>query len=164
MKLPAGFIKTWINLKKLFLAHFFEDDSEISVLTLLTAKQKEGESIKTFVERFQSMALCCSNGMTQSTLVEICHHNLQTSLLAQIRVAECRTWKQLVLQGKQAKEIVTQVRGEENSKPKPEKLTRRAPESSSRPRRSDTLAMEVKSPSKTRLVRGDCCQGQSRRK
>ena len=57
MKLPAGSIKTWANLEKLFLACFFEDDIEISVPILLMAKQKKGESIKTFVERFQSMAL-----------------------------------------------------------------------------------------------------------
>ena len=52
MKLPAGSIKIWANLEKLFLARFFEDDSEISMPTFLAAKQKKGESIKTFVERF----------------------------------------------------------------------------------------------------------------
>jgi len=35
MMLPAGSIKTWDDLKKLFLVRFFEDDSEISVPTLL---------------------------------------------------------------------------------------------------------------------------------
>jgi len=54
------------------------------MLTLLTAKQKKGESIKTYIERFQSMALRCPSGMTQSTLVETCHHNLQTFLLTQM--------------------------------------------------------------------------------
>jgi len=29
MKLYAGSIKTWANLEKLFLARFFEDDTEI---------------------------------------------------------------------------------------------------------------------------------------
>ena len=67
MKLPADKIKIWVNLKKLFLARFFEDDSEISVLTLLAAKQKKEESIKTFVKRFQSMAVHCPSSMTQST-------------------------------------------------------------------------------------------------
>ena len=52
MKLPAGSIKTWANLKKLFLAYLFEDDTEISVPTFLAAKQKKGEFIKAFVERF----------------------------------------------------------------------------------------------------------------
>jgi len=64
IRLLAGLIKTWANLEKLFLAHFFEDDSEISVLTLHAAKQKKGESIKTFIKRFQSVALRCPNGMT----------------------------------------------------------------------------------------------------
>ena len=64
------------------------------------------------------MALRCPSGMTHSTLVETCRHNMQTSLLAQIEVAECRTWKQLVLQGEQAKEIVVRVKAEEkDSKP-----------------------------------------------
>ena len=93
MKLPAGSIKTWADLEKLFLARFFEDDTEILVLTLLVAKQKKGESIKTFVERFQSMALRCPRGLTQSILVETCRHNLQTALLTQMGVVECHTWK-----------------------------------------------------------------------
>jgi len=38
MKLPAGSIKTWANLEKLFLDRFFEDDTEISVPTLLATK------------------------------------------------------------------------------------------------------------------------------
>jgi len=52
MKLSVSSIKIWADIEKLFLAHFFEDDSEISVSTLLAAKQKKGESIKTFVKRF----------------------------------------------------------------------------------------------------------------
>jgi len=64
MKLLAGSIKTWADLEKLFLAHFLKMIQKISVPTLLAAKQKKGESIKTFLERFQSMALCCPSVMT----------------------------------------------------------------------------------------------------
>ena len=87
MKLSASSIKTWADLKKLFLTRFFENNMEVAMLTLA----KEGESIKAFVERFQSMALHCPSGVSQSTLVEMCRHNLQTLLLAQIGEAECRT-------------------------------------------------------------------------
>jgi len=41
MKLSVGLIKTWADLEKLFLTRFFEDDTEISVPTLLVAKQKK---------------------------------------------------------------------------------------------------------------------------
>ena len=56
MKLSADSIKSWTNLEKLFLARFFEDDTEVSIHTLLAMKQKKGESIKVFVERFRSGA------------------------------------------------------------------------------------------------------------
>jgi len=65
--------------------------------------------------------------MTQSTLVETSHHNLQTALVAQIGVAEYCIWKQFVLQGEQAKEIVARVKAEEKkSKPGKEMSTWRA--------------------------------------
>ena len=111
------------QLKKLFLARFFEDDTKVVMLTLLVTKQKKGESIKAFVERFWSMTLRFPSGMSLSTLVETCYYSLLTALLTQIRVSECRTWKQLVQQGEQAEEIVTLVKVEEKgSKPRPDKL------------------------------------------
>ena len=42
VKLPAGYIKKWVDLKKLFLARFFKDDVMIFVPTLLTTKKKKG--------------------------------------------------------------------------------------------------------------------------
>ena len=49
MKLSVGSIKTWADLKKLFLACCFEDNTEVEMPTLLTTKQKKGESIKAFI-------------------------------------------------------------------------------------------------------------------
>ena len=57
MKLPKGSIKTWGDLEKLFLTRFFEDDSEITIPTLLATKQRKGESVKAFMERFQNVTL-----------------------------------------------------------------------------------------------------------
>ena len=101
--------------------------------------------------------------MTQSTLVETFHHSLKTSLLAQMGVEECRTWKQLVLQSEQEEEIIARVLAEEkDSKLRPDKSMWRAPESSSQPRKRDTLAKEVKSPPKTQSVRRGMAFGQPR--
>ena len=105
MKLPESFIKNWSDLEKLFLTRFFEDDSEITMPTLLATKQRKRESVKSFVERFRNMALRCPSGMTQVTQVETYRHNLQTLLLAQIGVAESRTWKELVQQGNRLKKL-----------------------------------------------------------
>jgi len=40
------------DLEKLFVTRFFEDDSEITMPTLLATRQRKGESVKAFVERF----------------------------------------------------------------------------------------------------------------
>ena len=81
MKLLAGSIKKWADLEKLFQARFFKDDTKVFVPILLATKQKKVVSSKVFVKRFQSMMLRCPSNMTQSTLIETCRHNLQTTLL-----------------------------------------------------------------------------------
>jgi len=52
MKLSEGSIKNWDDLKKLFLTRFFEDNSEITIPTLLVMRQRKRESVKGFKERF----------------------------------------------------------------------------------------------------------------
>jgi len=91
MKLSTGSIMNWADLEKLFLARFFEDDTKLSVPTLIATKQKKEKSIKAFVERFWNLVLRCASDMMRSTLLETCRHNLQTTLLTQIGVAEYRT-------------------------------------------------------------------------
>jgi len=59
MKLPEGSIRNWGDLEKLLLTRFFADDSEITMPTLLTMRQKKGEPLKAFVERFRNVALRC---------------------------------------------------------------------------------------------------------
>ena len=66
MKLPEGSIKNWGDLEKLFLTRFFEDDSEVTMPTLLATKQRKGESVKPFVERFRNVALRCPSGIPRS--------------------------------------------------------------------------------------------------
>ena len=84
--------------------------------------------------------------MTHSTLVETCSHNLQTTFLPQIGVAECHTWKQLISQVEQAEEIIVRVKAEEKeNKPRQEKSMRRTPEQSFQSKRKDTLTIETTS-------------------
>ncbi|ONK72711.1 uncharacterized protein A4U43_C04F22340 [Asparagus officinalis] len=69
MKLPAGSIKKWVDLERLFLARFSDDDTKVSVPTLLATKQRKGKSIKTYVERFRSMGLRCPSGEQAEEIV-----------------------------------------------------------------------------------------------
>ena len=122
---------------------------------------KERRLYQNFLREISEHGTLVPSDMTQSTLVETCHHNLQTSLLTQMGVEECHTWKKLALQGEQGEEIIARVRAEEkDSKPRPDKSMQRAPESSSQPKRRDIMATEVKSPPKTQSIRGGMAPSQ----
>ena len=83
-------------------------------------------------------------------LVETCRYNPQTALLTQMGVAKYHTLKQLVLQGEHAEEIIARVGAKEKRQQTKTWQTNVAcPKSSSQPGRRDTLATEVKLPSKT---------------
>src|SRR4051812_20630752 len=87
--------------------------------TLLLTKQKEGELVKDFIERFQELAMRNRSGMTPETLVETCCHNFLTPILIQIGVVECKTWKQLQEQGQTAEELVVLIKAEEKNNKTP---------------------------------------------
>src|SRR5436189_4824780 len=114
-KLPKGSITSWDDLKALFLSRFFEEEVDINMHTLLLTKQKEGELVKNFIERFRELAMRSRSGMTPETLVETCRHNFLTPILVQMGVVECKTWKQLQEHGQTAQEVVALVRAEEKN-------------------------------------------------
>src|SRR3954468_4771516 len=87
-KLPKGSITCWDDLDALFLSHFFEEEADINMHTLLLTKQKEGELVKDFIERLRELAMRSRSGMTPESLMETCHHNFLTPILNQIRVVE----------------------------------------------------------------------------
>src|SRR3954466_9249344 len=83
--------------------------------TLLLTKQKEGELIKDFIERFRELAIRSRSGMTPETLVETCLHNFLIPILVQMGIVECKTWKQLQDHGQTAQELVALVKAEEKN-------------------------------------------------
>src|SRR3954469_15306398 len=114
-KLPKGSITCWDDLEALFLSRSFEEEADINMHTLLLTKQKEGELVKDFIERYQELAKRSRSGMTPETLVETCRHNFLTPILFQMGVVECKTWKQLQEHGQTAQELVALVKAEEKN-------------------------------------------------
>src|SRR5436853_1299792 len=145
-KLAKGSITCWDDLEALFLSRFFEEEVDVNMHTLLLTKQKEGESIKEYIERFRDLAMRSRSGMTPEVLVETCRHNFLTPILVQMGVVECKTWKQLQEHGQTAEELVALVKTEEkhkthrSNKPPP----RRNTESSAK---KETLAADAQQPS-----------------
>src|SRR3954471_21525901 len=88
--------------------------------TLLLTKQKEGEVVKGFIKWFRELAMRSRSDMMPDTLVETCRHNFLTPILVQMRVIECKTWKQLLEHGQTTQELVAVVRAEEKNNRRPE--------------------------------------------
>src|SRR3954462_7857400 len=83
--------------------------------TLLLTKQKEGELVKDFIERFRELAMRSRSGMIPETLVETCRNNFLTPILVQIGVVECKTWKQHQEHGQTAEELVALMKTEKKN-------------------------------------------------
>lgn len=96
MQLPLGTIKAWSQLEREFLSHFFEDDTVISIHSLLATKLEKNEIVKSFVECFHEMSVRCPHGMSQEVLLEACKKNFQTKVLIKMGAVESKTWKELV--------------------------------------------------------------------
>src|SRR4051812_27433797 len=117
--MSKGSITCWDDLEDLFLCRFFEEEADINMHTLFLTKQKEGELVKDFIERFRELTMRSRSGMTPETLVETNRHNFLTPILVQMGVVECMTWKQLQERSQTAEELVALVKAEEKNNKMP---------------------------------------------
>ena len=153
-KVPKGSITCWDDLEALFLSRFFEEEADINMHTLLLIKQKEGELVKDFIERFWELTMRSRSGMTPETLVETCRHNFHTLILVQMGVVECKTWKQLQEHGQTAQELVALVRAEEKNNRTPRGGGPPPRRNQDSPVKKETLAADTQQASSSRLTGG----------
>ena len=88
-----------------FLAKFFDDDTEISIGSLLDEKQKDGELVDTFVKRFRNKAMNCRDPITEEFILQICHNNLALDVLEAMGTTPSKTWKDLKVRGEASRAI-----------------------------------------------------------
>lgn len=111
-KLEPCSIKAWADVERLFLSRFFNDDTEVSMTTLLSERQKKDESVSEFVKRFRNKSLHSCEAISEPTLLEMCR-NISIKILSKIGAVEARSWKELVWQGEQAEAILKRMEVEE---------------------------------------------------
>src|SRR3954466_1367704 len=76
-RLKPGCIKSWNYLERKFLHRFPDCDLEVSSVTLASIKQKEGEPIREYIERFRRIAGRTRGGLPQKEKVEFCRQGLR---------------------------------------------------------------------------------------
>src|SRR3954463_10790959 len=94
------------------------------------------------------------SGMTPETLVKTCRHNFLTSILVQIGVVECKTWKQLQEHGQTAQELVALIRAEEKNNRMPRGSGPPPRRNQDPPVKKKTLVADIQQASSSRPTRG----------
>src|SRR3954463_1663040 len=122
--------------------------------TLLLTKQKGGELVKDFIERFRELAMRSRSGMPPETLVETCRHNYLTPILVQMGVVEGKTWKQLHEHGQTAQELVALVKAEKKNKRMPRGCGPPPRRNQDPPAKKETLAADTQQASSSRPTGG----------
>ena len=75
-RLKSRSINNWEDLESLFLAHFFDDDADVSIRTLFDEKQEDDETVEDFVKRFRNKAINCRDPITEDFILQTYHNNL----------------------------------------------------------------------------------------
>src|SRR5436190_24195583 len=73
-------IKSWNDRERRFLHRSPYCDLEVSSVTLASKKQKEGESIREYIERFRRTAGRTRGGLPQKEQVEFCRQGLRRDM------------------------------------------------------------------------------------
>ena len=65
---------------------------------LLSVVQKEGESVRDYIERFHNLSLMCPTGMPLPMLLQTCWHNFLDKVKVRMGAVKAHTWKELIEQ------------------------------------------------------------------
>src|SRR3954463_10241724 len=100
--LRPGCIKSWNDLERRFLHRFPDCDLEVSSVTLASIKQKEGESVREYIERFRRTAGRTRGGLPQKEQVEFCRQGLRRDMRHRFGVTPIATWEEMTQAGDRA--------------------------------------------------------------
>src|SRR4051812_16817870 len=101
-RLKPGCIKSWNDLERKFLHRFPDFDLEVSSVTLASIKQKEGEPIIEYIERFRRTAGWTREGLPQMERVEFCRQGLRRDVRRKFGVTKIATLEELTQLGDRA--------------------------------------------------------------
>ena len=94
--LPTNSINSWLDLETRFLCRFYEDDTKVTMGTLLSTVQKGGESIRDYIKKFHNLSLMYPAGMPLPMLFQSYRHNFLDKVRVRMGVIKAHTWKELI--------------------------------------------------------------------
>ena len=72
----------WDDMVDVFCTKYFHGEEIVTFVTLQGTKQKNGEDLMEYINRFRDIALDCYDHYEEKTLVEICMGNMIMEYIA----------------------------------------------------------------------------------
>ncbi|KAA0046413.1 retrotransposon gag protein [Cucumis melo var. makuwa] len=86
---------SWEQLEKEFLNRFYSTRCTVSMMELTTTKQRKGDSIIDYINRWRALSLDCKDKLTELSAVEMCTQGMHWELLYILQGIKPRTFEEL---------------------------------------------------------------------
>ncbi|KAA0025450.1 ty3-gypsy retrotransposon protein [Cucumis melo var. makuwa] len=88
-------IDSWKQLERDFLNHFYSARRIVSMIELTATKQRKGESVIDYINRWRALSLDCKDRLTELSAVEMCTQGMHWELLYILQGIKPRTFEEL---------------------------------------------------------------------
>ncbi|TYK27186.1 retrotransposon gag protein [Cucumis melo var. makuwa] len=88
-------IDSWEQLEKEFLNRFYSTRRTVSMMELTNTKQRKGEPVIDYINRWRALSLDCKDRLTELSAVEMCTQGMHWGLLYILQGIKPRTFEEL---------------------------------------------------------------------
>ncbi|KAA0051584.1 retrotransposon gag protein [Cucumis melo var. makuwa] len=88
-------IDSWKQLEKEFLNRFYSTRRTVSMMELTNTKQRKGEPVIDYINRWRALSLDCKDRLTELSAVEMCTQGMHWGLLYILQGIKPRTFEEL---------------------------------------------------------------------
>ncbi|KAA0044977.1 ty3-gypsy retrotransposon protein [Cucumis melo var. makuwa] len=88
-------IDSWEQLEIEFLNHFYRTRRVVSMMELTNTKQRKGEPVIDYINRWRALSLDCKDKLTELSAVEICTQGMHWELLYILQEIKPHTFEEL---------------------------------------------------------------------
>ncbi|KAA0034813.1 ty3-gypsy retrotransposon protein [Cucumis melo var. makuwa] len=88
-------IDSWEQLERDFLNRFYSTRCIVSMIELTATKQRKGEPVIDYINRWRALSLDCKDRLTELSAVEMCTQGMHWGLLYILQGIKPRTFEEL---------------------------------------------------------------------
>ncbi|KAG9458313.1 hypothetical protein H6P81_002821 [Aristolochia fimbriata] len=113
IELPAESIDSWEQLESEFLSHFYSTKRTVTLVELTNLKQRQGEKVIEYINRWHNLSLNCkeSTSLSTQTSIDMCIRGMNWTLVYFLQSRKPRDFQELATEAHNM-EILIQEKGE----------------------------------------------------